>query len=543
MVRVARLVIALAAAGALAGPAWAQGTWVGHRPPCKLSTGHYLINGAVMQLKQAVEARFPDQRLSRLAEARKILLQAMTTGGQADNPAAWYYLGRYYVEGPDPSGADSAFRRALALAPDCASDIAIYEAPLAAIALSEALRLWGASQRDSAIAAFALARSLAPGDAGVPLYEALMFASLGEPDAAARWLDEGTQAVTDTTHAQRLKQAELEVARAYETRAYQHEPAVASAARTRVARDSMPGPIARDSALLARIIAEVGGLRASGGRLTPQSLQDFQRDSTALSERLAAERRAADSLTVAAAAESTAATTALEPALRCYRRLLEHYPGDVNAAMQMLRLQAATGNRAALDSLVQRVSAAPAADAPTLVQAALGLLGDGLPGPAAGLLEAALTRNVNDQRALTVLVHAYHALGRATPLADVAHRLLALEPLNPASARAMALAWDLAGQADSTARYLALADTGLAWNVTISQFTPGARATSVSGTVRNVVGRPLAAMALMFEFLDPAGTVLFRQAAAVPALAPGGREAIQVRVEQGGAVAWRYRRE
>jgi tetratricopeptide (TPR) repeat protein len=543
MVRAARLMLALAAAGALAGPAWAQGTWVGPRSPCKLSSGHYLINGAVMYLKMAVETRFPDQRLTRLAQAKEVLLQAMDTGGQADNPAAWYYLGRYYTELPDPAGADSTFRRALELAPDCAEDVASYEGPLAAIALSEALRLWGVRQRDSALVAFALARRLGPGDAEVPLYEAQMYASLAEPEAAARSLEEGAALVRDTTHAQRLKQAEREVARAYEAQAYQNEPAVTRAAQTRAARDSMPGPIARDSALLARILADVGKLRAGGHHLTPQSLTAFQRDSTTLSERLAAERRAADSLTVAAAAESTAVVAALEPAVRYYRRFLEHYPDEGDAAMQLIRLHAATGDRAALDSLVQRVTADSATEAPALVQAGLGLFGDGLPGPAATLLEAALARNANDQRALTVLVHAYHALGRATPLADVARRLLALEPLSPASARAMALAWDLAGQADSTARYLALADTGLAWNVTIGQFTPGEHATSLSAGVRNAARHPLAATTLVFEFLDAAGTVLFRESAAIPALPPGGREPIQLRVEQGGAVAWRYRRE
>jgi hypothetical protein len=50
-------------------------------------------------------------------------------------------------------------------------------------------------------------------------------------------------------------------------------------------------------------------------------------------------------------------------------------------------------------------------------------------------------------------------------------------------------------------------------------------------------------MTLVFEFLDAAGSVLFRQSVAIPALPPGGRETIQVRSEQGGAVAWRYRRE
>jgi hypothetical protein len=50
-------------------------------------------------------------------------------------------------------------------------------------------------------------------------------------------------------------------------------------------------------------------------------------------------------------------------------------------------------------------------------------------------------------------------------------------------------------------------------------------------------------MTLVFEFLDAGGSVLFRQSAAIPALPPGGRETIQLQSEQGGAVAWRYRRE
>jgi tetratricopeptide (TPR) repeat protein len=543
MMRVARILVALAATAALGRPTWAQGTWVGHRPPCKLSTGHFLINGAILQLKQAVEARFPDQRRTRLGEARRILLQALTTGDQSDNPAAWYYLGRYYAEATDARGADSAFRRARELAPDCGPDIATYTAPLAAIAVTDALRLWSASQRDSAVAAFALARSLAPGDAGVPLYEALMFASLGDPDAAARSLDEGAAEMRDTTHAQRLKQAELEVARAYEARAIAQEPAVATVAQTRAARDSLPGAVARDSAMLARILADVGGLRAGGHHLTPQSLAAFQRDSTVLTQRLASARLTADSLVVTAAAESAAAGTALEPAIRYYHRFLEHYPGEIDPTLQLVRLLATTGDRAALDRLVQQVTTMSDASVPALVQAGLGLLGDGLPAPAATLVEAALTRNPYDQRALTVSVRAYHALGQATPLAAAARRLLDIDPLNPASARAMAIAWDLAGQRDSTARYLALADTGLAWNVTVSQFTPSEHVTSVSGFVHNAAGHPLPETALAFEFLDAAGAVLFRASAPVAALPPDSRQPIQLRVEQGGAIAWRYRRE
>jgi hypothetical protein len=546
MVRVARVLLALAAAGGLTGPAWAQGTWVGHRQPCKLSTGYFLINGGVMHLKQAVESRFPDQRASRLAEAQQVLLQAITTGGQEENPAAWYYLGRYYAEVLDAAGADSAFRRAVALAPDCASDVASHTAPLAAIALNDALRLWGASQRDSAIAAFALARGLAPDNSEVPLREAQMYASLGDPDAAARALEQGAARVTaagDTTRAPLLRQTELDVARAYEAQADQRAPVIRTVARTRAARDSIPDPIARDSALLARILKQVGDVRTSGHRLNPQSLASFQRDSTILTERIARERREADSLTTAAVAESTAAVAALQPALRYYERYLARYPEETDAALALLRLYAATGDRAALDSLVRRLVASPTTDEAALVQGGLNLYGDGLAAPATTLLEAALARNPNDERALSVVVRTYYALGRAAPLAAVARRLIGLQPLSAACARAMAMAWDLAGQADSTARYLALADTGLAWNVTITQFNPGEHSTSLNGYVRNVSARTLPTMTLVFEFLDASGAVTFSEPVAVAALEPGARNLIEIRSEQTGAVAWRYRRE
>jgi tetratricopeptide (TPR) repeat protein len=219
------------------------------------------------------------------------------------------------------------------------------------------------------------------------------------------------------------------------------------------------------------------------------------------------------------------------------------YPEETDAALALLRLYAATGDRAALDSLVRRLAASPTTDEAALVQGGLNLYGDGLAAPATTLLEAALARNPNDERALSVVVRTYYALGRAAPLAAVARRLIGLQPLSAACARAMAMAWDLAGQADSTARYLALADTGLAWNVTITQFNPGEHSTSLNGYVRNVSARTLPTMTLVFEFLDASGAVTFSEPVAVAALEPGARNLIEIRSEQTGAVAWRYRRE
>jgi hypothetical protein len=106
-----------------------------------------------------------------------------------------------------------------------------------------------------------------------------------------------------------------------------------------------------------------------------------------------------------------------------------------------------------------------------------------------------------------------------------------------------ALAFDIAGLTDSAARYLALADTGLGWNVNVLQFQSREQNTTLSGYVRNASRRALPATSLVFDFLDTTGQVLFSTMIPVSALDPNGRQSLAIRLEQGGAAAWRYRRE
>ena len=148
-----------------------------------------------------------------------------------------------------------------------------------------------------------------------------------------------------------------------------------------------------------------------------------------------------------------------------------------------------------------------------------------------------------DGTALSILVHVYRAQGNGERLMTTARHLMNLDPLDPGSARAVALAWDLAGVTDSVARYMALADTGLGWNVHVLQFQSRDQGTTLSGYVRNASRRALPATSLVFEFLDTSGAVLFSTTVAIPALQPNGRQQLAIREEQGGAAAWRYRRE
>src|SRR3989441_11369966 len=64
---------------------------------CDLSTKHYLVNSGVLYLRSATETKFADKRTKDLKDADKVLHEALTTGGQEKNPAAWYYLARYYA--------------------------------------------------------------------------------------------------------------------------------------------------------------------------------------------------------------------------------------------------------------------------------------------------------------------------------------------------------------------------------------------------------------------------------------------------------------
>jgi tetratricopeptide (TPR) repeat protein len=527
----------------LPGLADAQGVWVPHQPPCKLSTGHYLVKGSMIHLKLAVESQFADSRASRVAEARKVLDEAILQKGQDQNAAAWYYLGRAYTLGNDFAGADSAFRRVVALAPECAADVAQYRSQLATLALTDALRTWGAGVRDSAVAFFRLARSLDTTDAEIPLYASLMYAGVQEPDSAARYLEMGLAAAeTDTAHGARLRQAELEVARAYETRAATAVPAVRTVAQTRLARDTTARHVARDSALLNRIVSDIAAMRAQGGRLTPQARAAFERDSTMLEDRLTAGRTARDSLAARARSDSAAVTAALAPAAAVYAAYTTRYPGDADAALQLLRLHVATGDRAALGTVVERLVTSAGTPGSTLLQASLSLYGDGLYEEARRMADAALAHNPNDHAALGVATHVSHALGDAAGLRKAADRRLALAPLDPGAARAVALACDLAGQPDSASQWLAVADTGLAWNVHVTQFQPTEHAASLNGYVRNAVPRTLPALDLVFEFLGADGSVLAAIPVSIPALEPRGRAPLTVRGEQGGAVSWRYRR-
>ena len=177
---------------ACAGVARGQGTWVGPQPPCDIPPGHFRINSVIVNLKVATER--PAQRERMLAQTLDVLTRAIVQDKQDGNPAAWYYLGRYYVEASDPAGADTAFDRVERLAPQCAEDTKEHRRRLWETTFNDGVRAWQEARQDSALVLLRLAAELVPGDPRAYLTIGRIWAARDAMDSAVLYLRRGVEA-------------------------------------------------------------------------------------------------------------------------------------------------------------------------------------------------------------------------------------------------------------------------------------------------------------------------------------------------------------
>ena len=528
---------ALVASLAFASAVHAQETWQPPQPPCEIRPGHGLVSDGINHLKNALEnpAARRDQRLD---QAFEVLTRAIRDRGQESNPAAWYYLGRYYTLTNKPLGADTAFRHAVALAPECEQDIAPYRASLGAEVLSSALRAWQEGKVDSASYYFDLAGGLNPDDAANPLYRSRMHSERGELDSAAYYALVGNKLAGDDPNYTRLRRrAQLDVARGY-GRLVENEQALQRIAGRRVTRDTLLRNIRRDSTLLANLIAEW-----AGQHLRPNVQQAVSRDSTVLASRLGPAQAALPTALEALRRDSTAVDRATAPAIEAYEAYTADFPEDGVAALRLLTFYSAAGYEESMTALIAELGEIASLTDDQLLQVGIAVFNDAHPPHTVRLLEIISKRNPYNRGSLMVLCRAYIALQDGESLSSAADRLLELDPLNPQSVRMKAVAFDFAGQRDSALVYKARADSGIGWAVNIAQFLPTEESVIVNGTVANVSGRALPPMTLVIEFLSRDGAVLGSQTVEVPALQPRGQHSIAARGQVTGAVGWRYHRQ
>ena len=202
------LVVAAPAGGGAAAQLWLPAA-------CDIKPGHYLVNSGVLYLKSAFTTKFADQRAKDLKDASRVLTQALTSGGQEKNPAAWYYLGRYYLMADDLVGADSAFTKALAFAPKCKDDVGLYRRQAWVPVFNAGVQAWQGGNTDSAIASFRRANQIYQGEPMGFVYLANLFVSANQMDSAAKYFRLAVPAASDPKYAKDRRDAFFNVARVY----------------------------------------------------------------------------------------------------------------------------------------------------------------------------------------------------------------------------------------------------------------------------------------------------------------------------------------
>lgn len=527
-------------AAVLGVPAVLAGQWVPPEPPCDIKPGHFRINSAVVNLKAAAEK--PTQRDRMLAQTIDVLTRSIMGDKQDQNPAAWYYLGRYYVEVADAAGADSAFDRAEALEPACAADIGRYRLRLWTDTYGAAQRTQQAGQVDSAARLYRQAHALLPADARPLFAIGNMFAVRDEIDSAGAYLRRAVAATAgDTAYAEARREAQSQLARLHYRRA-QASAEVQALARARFSRDSLERHVAVDSIVLGRMDAASASRRARGARLSPSDQQGFTRDSSARADALAAGRAARQALDARIAADSAAAMPLLAPAIAASREFLTAFPAEGEAVTALAVLFAYSGRTEEASAALEAIYPAQAAlDGAVVVDAGQRAIRVGLTGPGAALLGRGLERAPYERDGWNDLATAYRRLGDGPRMVEAARRLVAMDPLNRSAVRQLAAAWELAGQADSAARYQARADTGIKVEVTVASFVPGAGGHTLTAIAANGLDRPSTPLRLTFEFLDAGGQPVASEVVQIPVIPAAGTHQFEVRVAQASARGWRYR--
>jgi tetratricopeptide (TPR) repeat protein len=171
-------------------------------PDCGLKSGHFKVSSGATYLKTGIETDVAENKQRALDDGERVLLEAMQQNKQENNPAAWYYLGRIYLQRGDISGADSALTRAQKLAPACGKEIDGYRRNAWVALIQGGNGFEEAKNRDSALVMYRQAGVIYRNSPIAYYQAAAVFNDQGATDSAAAYYGRAVQAstnVTDTT--------------------------------------------------------------------------------------------------------------------------------------------------------------------------------------------------------------------------------------------------------------------------------------------------------------------------------------------------------
>jgi tetratricopeptide (TPR) repeat protein len=491
---VQRAVACVAVLVGLASAANAQ-SWVA--PKCDVKPGHFLVNSAVLYLKHATETKFDDQKKKDLRDAERVLTQALTTGDQQKNPAAWYYYARYHVLAGDMAGADTAFQRAESLKPDCKDDIATWRRQLWTPVFNQGVQAFNANKSDSAIYYFQRSTAIYPEPTGLSALAGL-YANAGQTDSALRYYGRAAEvAATDTQWAKERKEA-----------LYNRAAVLYQNKRWGEAIEAF-------KAYLAAYPADGQAISALASAYSMNQQAD---SALAIYQRVLAKADSADPATLFSAGAAMFNSVAPAPDT-----------GTTAAACRRAGKTAAQRQRCSQEAR----AAMKQHDS----------LSAGTYRMAARAFEAGLARAPYSRDGLYNLTSSLYLLQDSTKMLPVARRLIAVDPMNRNALRLAAAAYQMKGMTDSTVLLVSRAESTLVVDVNIQTFRGETAGATLDAIVTNFHNKPSAPLKLVFEFLKSDGSVAASQTAEVPQLAAGAMHQVKVQATGAGITAWRYRQE
>jgi len=493
---------------------------------CGIKPNNKLVNNGMESLRTATNTKFADQRTKALKDAGRDLTQAVGSDGQDKNPAAWYYLGRYYLVTGDLGSADSSFTKALALAPQCKEDIGLYRRQAWVPVFNIAAAAWQAGSIDSAIAEFRRANQIYRDEPLGFIYLANLFVTHSEPDStlkgrdaakyradsllyatrmdsAAKYFRQAVPAASDPKYANERREAWLNVARVYHSEKRYDEA----------------------SAAYKEFLAAYPHDVQATANLAELYLRANQRDSAmALYAAITAhaDSASADDLfgaagSVLGAIPSTPDTTELDAA--CGKALKRKTPATLTPRQIAARCQAA-----AVDTMKQ-----------------FHALADPLYRLGVQTYQAGLGKNPFYRDALYNLTGISFMLNDTARVLQLAQRLYAVDPMNRLTLAKVAGAWQLVGKKDSALYYITLADS-LPVEITVGKFVTNEQGAAVEGLFTNFHSKRSPPVKVTFELVDGKGNVVASLLQDAPAVDAGGNQSFKVKTDQKGVLAWRYKR-
>lgn len=492
-------VFAFIMAALVAAPLSAQ-QWIPAK--CDLKPGHFKVNSGVLYLRSATETRFEDKRQKDLKDANKVLIEAVTVNGQEKNAAAWYYLGRYYALTNDLQGADTAFTKASALAPQCQQDIAGWRRLFWLPVLNQGVKAYQAGNTDSAIATFRRANAIYDGEPTGFMYLGALFANSSQPDSAVKYFKLAVTAARDTQFAPDKRDALLNIARVYHGAQRLDDAAAAY-------RDYLA--------------AYPGDVQAMAGLAGIYSDQKKDGDAQALYTQILDHADSASASDLFSAGQGIINAAPTEPDTAATGNKCR---ADTRAKNRTLTVrQVALKCRASTDSLIKNHEAS------LLPRYRV----------AARAYEAGLAKNPYDREGLFKLSALTQLLGDTAKVLPLTQRLYTVDPLSRSTLARLAGAWQVKDKKDSALYYLTLADS-LSLEVAVGSFTPDEHGAKLGGLFTNLKPKPTAPTTITFEFLDAKGAVVASDRQDVAPVDPSGNRAFDIKATGAGIVAWRYRK-